>query len=79
MQRVPTRVWTVERKQSQLLSTRPLRSVLAQMVTCKPPPLWEISALVSFAYVDKTYRQRGLQSNRERVEYIDSRNLPLRI
>ena len=29
MQRVPTRVWTVERKQSQLLSTRPLRSVLA--------------------------------------------------
>ena len=79
MQRVPTRVWTVERKQSQLLSTRPLRSVLAQMVTCKPPPLWEISALVSFAYVDQTYRQRGLQSNRERVEYIDSRNLPLRI
>ena len=49
------------------------------MVTCKHTPLWAISALVSFAYVDQTYRQRGIQSNRERVEYIDSRNLPLRI
>ena len=79
MQRVPARVWRVERKHRHLLSVQVLRSVLAEMVRCKPPPLWAVSEYVSFAYIDQTYRQRGLSSNRERVEYIDNANLPLRI
>ena len=79
MQRVPTRVWTVERKLRHLLSVSVLRGVLRCMVECIPPPVWEISGYVSFAYVDQTYRQRGVQSNRQRVEYFDSANLPLRI
>ena len=79
MQRVPQRVWTVERKLRQLLSVSVLRSVLAEMVECKPPPVWPVCSYVSFAYVDQTYRQRGLQSNRQRVEYFDIANLPLRI
>ena len=79
MQRVPQRVWRVERKLRQLLSVGVLRSVLPLMVLCKPPPPWEICPFVSFCYVDQTYRQKGLLSNRERVEYIDHSNLPLRI
>ena len=79
MQRVPTRVWVVERKLRQLLSVSVLRSVLAEMVLCRPLPMWEVCGDVTFAYIDQTYRQQGLQSNRQRVEYIDGANLPLRI
>ena len=79
MQRVPKRVWRVEVKLRQLLSVGVLRSVLAEMVLCIPPPPYDVCGCVSFCYVDQTYRQQGLQSNRQRVEYIDSANLPLRI
>ena len=79
MQRVPVRIWAMERKHRQLLSVQVLRSVLAEMVLCMPLPPWPVMADVTFCFVDQTYRQQGIKSNRERVEYISHDNLPLRI
>ena len=79
MQRVPVRIWTMERRQRQLLSVQVLRSILEKMVLCKPPSPWPVEEHVSFAFVDQTYRQQGMLSNRQRVEYISHDNLPLRI
>ena len=41
MQRIPKRVWAVERKQRRILHTATIQKILDEMLLCRPPPAFE--------------------------------------
>lgn len=79
MQRVPNRIWAMERMQRRLISKQVCVGILDCMTECRPPPEFVLSDDVAFLFADQTYCMRGSSNRPERVQYVDHRNLPVRI
>lgn len=69
----------MEPKQRRLISKQVCIRILDEMHACRPLPEFTLHDDVAFLFVDQTYCMRGSSNKPERVQYVDHRNLRVRI